>query len=67
MSPSVWVAFGIGMLFGVVGIIVIACCEMAGEIDRQEEKERRIREYMEQSTCDGNYRAVSGEKKDEGA
>ena len=72
MSPVIWVAFIIGIVCGAVAVIVVACCRLAGDIDRElEETERRVmlekeqrelRERMEQSTCDGNYKAVSKEK-----
>lgn len=30
--------FIIGVIFGVVGIIIIACCSVASECDREEEE-----------------------------
>ena len=39
----IWAAFFIGIVFGVVGVIVFACCYVASEKDREEERynERR--------------------------
>ena len=33
--------FIIGAIFGVVGIIVIACCAVAGDADREEEERKQ--------------------------
>lgn len=37
MNPIVWAAFFIGIVFGVFGVIVFACCYVASEKDREEE------------------------------
>ena len=33
--------FLIGAVFGAVAVIVIACCAVAGDVDREEEKRRK--------------------------
>lgn len=35
--------FLIGVLFGTVGIIVVACCYVSSEADREEEKHRNTK------------------------
>ena len=38
MNAVVWAAFFIGIVFGVFGVIVFACCYVASEKDREEEE-----------------------------
>ena len=33
--------FLLGVIFGTVGVIVIACCAVAGDCDRREENDRK--------------------------
>ena len=33
--------FLLGAIFGTVGVIVIACCAVAGDADREEEKRKK--------------------------
>lgn len=34
--------FLLGVVFGIVAVIVISCCVVAGDIDREEEKHKTL-------------------------